>query len=152
MGVLTVKQENFCNYYVESGNASEAYRRAYDCRKMKPETVNVKAAELLRYGKIAVRVATLQAEMKAKSDITKEEILQLCADVIRGKDIVDYIELRDDRKASRTIAKTWAVERVCKMLGLDAPEKKELSGTIATAKPMSPQEAREFINQIEQEI
>ncbi|WFE87228.1 terminase small subunit [Parabacteroides chongii] len=24
---LTIKQENFCNYYLECGNASEAYRR-----------------------------------------------------------------------------------------------------------------------------
>ena len=40
---LTIKQENFCNYYIESGNASDAYRRAYSCEKMKDETVNRKA-------------------------------------------------------------------------------------------------------------
>ena len=40
---LSVKQENFCNFYLESGNASEAYRRAYNCLKMKPETINSKA-------------------------------------------------------------------------------------------------------------
>lgn len=73
---LTVKQENFCNYYIESGNASDAYRRAYSCRKMKDEAVNVKAIELLNNGKITVRVKELQEEQKNKSDITKERILQ----------------------------------------------------------------------------
>ena len=73
---LTVKQENFCNYYIESGNASEAYRRAYSCRKMKPETINAKSYQLLNNGQITDRVKELQEEQKNKSDITKERILQ----------------------------------------------------------------------------
>lgn len=73
---LTVKQENFCNYYIESGNASNAYRRAYSCEKMKDETVNRKAIELMHNGMIKARVKVLQEEQKEKSDITKERILQ----------------------------------------------------------------------------
>jgi len=33
---LTIKQEKFCNLYIELGNASEAYRQSYNCEKMKP--------------------------------------------------------------------------------------------------------------------
>ena len=73
---LTIKQENFCNYYIESGNASEAYRRAYSCENMKDETVNRKAIELMNNGMVAARVKVLQEEQKEKSDITKERILQ----------------------------------------------------------------------------
>ena len=73
---LTVKQENFCNYYIESGNASDAYRRAYSCENMKNDTINNKAYELLNNGEIAVRIKELQEERKNKSDITKERILQ----------------------------------------------------------------------------
>ena len=73
---LTVKQENFCNYYIESGNASEAYRRAYSCENMKDETVNRKAVELMNNGMVMARVKVLQEEQKEKSDITKERILQ----------------------------------------------------------------------------
>ena len=36
---LTPKQENFCLAYLETGNASEAYRRAYDVANMKPESI-----------------------------------------------------------------------------------------------------------------
>lgn len=127
-GKLTIKQENFCNYYVETGNASEAYRRAYSCAKMKDESVNRKAIELLNYGKITARVAELQAEQKAKSDITKEEIIGLCVRVIRGELVTDGVEDRGGRKAARTISKTWAIDRVCRMLGFDAPTKAEISG------------------------
>lgn len=74
---LSVKQEKFCNYYIECGNASEAYRRAYSCSNMKDESINVKAVELLNNGKITVRVKELQEELKRKSDITKEEVLNM---------------------------------------------------------------------------
>lgn len=36
---LTIKQEAFCQAYIETGNASEAYRTAYAADKMKPEAV-----------------------------------------------------------------------------------------------------------------
>lgn len=127
-GKLTIKQENFCNYYVERGNASEAYRRAYSCANMKDETVNRNAVQLLNRNKIATRVAELQDEQKAKSDITKEEIIGLCVKVIRGDLITDGVEDRDGRKSRRTISKTWAIDRICKMLGFDAPTKAEISG------------------------
>lgn len=117
---LTIKQENFCNYYIECGSASEAYRRAYSCANMKSETVNRMAFDLINNRKISARVKELQAEQKAKSDISKEEIIRLCTEVIRGKNVTDVLEDRDGRKSARTISKTWAVERLCKMLGFDS--------------------------------
>ncbi len=44
---LTTKQEKFCQSYVELGNASEAYRRSYDASRMKTESINRKAKELM---------------------------------------------------------------------------------------------------------
>lgn len=75
MSKLTIKQEKFCNKYIECGNASEAYRYAFSCDKMKPDTVNVKASELLSNGKITVRVEELKKEIREKSKISKERIL-----------------------------------------------------------------------------
>ena len=40
---LTPKQEKFAQVYVETSNASEAYRQAYDALKMKPETITRKS-------------------------------------------------------------------------------------------------------------
>jgi len=47
---LTPKQEKFCNLYLETGNASEAYRSSYSASRMKPETIHRRAKELLDHG------------------------------------------------------------------------------------------------------
>ena len=62
MSKLTPKQEKFCQLYIELGNASEAYRQAYSCDKMKPESIHVNAAKLLENTKITLRISELQAE------------------------------------------------------------------------------------------
>ena len=41
MAKLSIKQENFCNYYLECGNASEAYRRAYSCNSKSDKAIGV---------------------------------------------------------------------------------------------------------------
>ena len=73
---LSVKQEKFCNSYLEFGNASDAYRNSYNCLNMKPETINVKASQLLKKDKIRIRVEELQLELKKKTAITKERVLE----------------------------------------------------------------------------
>lgn len=72
---LTVKQEKFSLAYVETGNASEAYRQAYNAEGMKPETVHRKASELLADGKITARIAELQADHQARHNITVDDLL-----------------------------------------------------------------------------
>ena len=73
---LTAKQESFCLKFVECNNASEAYRHAYSCAKWKDTVVWSKASVLLTNGKVLVRVEELRAELKNKSDITKQRLLE----------------------------------------------------------------------------
>ena len=43
MNKLTTKQEKFCKSFIETGNATEAYRRSYDCKNIKtPEKREIK--------------------------------------------------------------------------------------------------------------
>lgn len=49
---LTIKQEKFCNKYLECGNASEAYRYAYNCLKMSDNSVWCNASQLLSDTKV----------------------------------------------------------------------------------------------------
>ncbi len=72
---LTPKQERFCLAYLETGNASEAYRRAYDAEKMKPESINVNACKLLSDAKIAQRLEELRAPVREKAQLTLESHL-----------------------------------------------------------------------------
>lgn len=76
MAALTPKQEAFCQKYIETGNASEAYRHAYDAGGMKPASVNRKAKELLDNGKITARLAELRAPAAKAAQITLESHLR----------------------------------------------------------------------------
>jgi len=50
---LTPKQERFWIEYLATGNASEAYRRAYNTAGMDDRTIQKRAGELLAHGVIA---------------------------------------------------------------------------------------------------
>lgn len=74
MNKLTPKQEGFCLSYIETGNASEAYRLNYSAENMSPTTIFVKASELLNNGKVAVRLTELQQHHQERHDITVDSI------------------------------------------------------------------------------
>lgn len=107
---LTPKQEAFALAYVETGNASEAYRRSYNAEKMKPEVIAVKASELLAHGKVSVRVKELQADLAERHKLTVDDLLR---------------ELEEARTAALTAetaqssAAVAATMGKAKLLGLD---------------------------------
>lgn len=70
--MLTPKQENFCLAYLETGNASEAYRRAYNTARMKTATIQRKAKELLHSGPIAARNDELRQPVRDAVLVTLE--------------------------------------------------------------------------------
>lgn len=72
---LTPKQEAFALAYIETGNASEAYRRSYDASRTKPDVVHVKASQLLADGRIAVRVEQLRAELVERNAVTVDSLI-----------------------------------------------------------------------------
>jgi phage terminase small subunit len=72
---LTLKQEAFCLAYIETGNASEAYRRAYHASQMSAAAIDVEACRLLGHPKIAPRIAELQAGHRMRHEITIDRIL-----------------------------------------------------------------------------
>jgi phage terminase small subunit len=78
---LTSKQEAFCLAYIETGNASEAYRRAYNAAKMKPETVNRNAKALIDNNKIATRLSEIRKPAVDAAQITLESHLQRLQDL-----------------------------------------------------------------------
>lgn len=166
---LSVKQENFCNFYIECGNASEAYRRAYSCSNMKDESINVKAVELLNNGKITVRVKELQEELKKKSDITKEEVLNMLksfmyADIrnfltikngnVIFKDSEDWtdemaMQVESVKQGKEGIeiklnGRAWTIQRICKMLGFDSPQ----DVNVNMISPMTKEEAKRIIEDL----
>jgi phage terminase small subunit len=75
-GTLTAKQEAFALAYVETGNASESYRRAYDVRPgTKESTINRTAKEIVDNPKVAARIAELRAPAAEKAQLTLDKHL-----------------------------------------------------------------------------
>lgn len=72
---LTIKQENFCLAYIETGNASEAYRRVYDVSKTSDVSINRLAKQLMDNIKIASRIAELRKPVIERAQITLEQHL-----------------------------------------------------------------------------
>jgi phage terminase small subunit len=105
---LTIKQEKFCNLYIELGNASEAYRQSYNCQKMKDETVNRTANALLNDRKITARIDELREELAKRHDITKDTLI---TELEEARQIA-----KETAKAASMVSATMGKARI---LGLD---------------------------------
>jgi phage terminase small subunit len=108
--MLTPKQENFCLAYLETGNASEAYRRSYKSSSMSENAIGVAAKELLNNPKITLRLDDLRkpvveaaqitlkthldklAELRDKADASEKWQAAIQAEVARGKASGLYVE------------------------------------------------------------
>lgn len=111
MAELTPKQEHFSKAYIETGNASEAYRIAYDADKMKAETIHRKASELMNNGKIRARLNELQTEHKERHNMTVDDLIK------------ELDEAREIAKENgNPTAMISAVMGKAKLLGLDKPQ------------------------------
>lgn len=99
MLTLTPKQERFARAYIETGNASEAYRRSYNVKTTtKPERVHSDACKVLANPKVAQRVAELQAHHAKRHDITVDKIVRELA-LLGFANMRDYIVTQADGTA-----------------------------------------------------
>lgn len=80
---LTLKQEKFCQHYVDiDGNASEAYRMAYDASKMKPESVWRNAHALMQNIKVKTRINEIRAKRARESEVKRETVEKVLMDIV----------------------------------------------------------------------
>ena len=111
---LTPKQENFCLAYLETGNASEAYRRSYDAENMKPATIHSRAYELLDNSAIAARLAELNQAAVTAAVMTRQEALEKLSALARTdlKDLVEFgqYELGQDDEGNPVIQSSWKIK------------------------------------------
>ena len=115
---LTPKQEAFARAYLETGNAAEAYRQAYDvAENARDNWIYVEACQLLDNPKIALRLQALQDEAARLSVYTVKAA---------------YDELEEARKLALATdnpgAAVSAITAKIKVFGLDRPRKVEIAG------------------------
>lgn len=129
MAKISAQQETFARLFVECGVASEALRRAYPASsRWKESTIWSKASRLIKSPGVEQRIRELQEDARKNSDISKQEILNLCRDIIRGQQVPDHQETTARGKKVVGMSRSWAVERVCKMLGFDQAVEVNLVG------------------------
>lgn len=73
---ITPKQEKFCMAYIETGNASEAYRKAGYSKGMSDKTVNEASARLLKNSKVIARLAEIRKPALEAAQITLADHLK----------------------------------------------------------------------------
>ncbi len=143
MGKLTPKQNKFAEEYVNTGNASEAYRRAYDVAETTSnDVIKVKASELLKNGNIAVTVKDLQKKEAEAFQITRKEVAEGYFKMIKSweylMDLAAKENLTKEQKAKFYLLKEMvkgsdyrgAYDSIAKMFGLNAPDKQEIESTV----------------------
>ncbi|WP_395448692.1 terminase small subunit [Aminobacter sp. UC22_36] len=118
MSDLTAKQEAFALAYVETGNGSEAYRRAYEVRAdTKPETIWSEASRLLANPTVAARVKELQQQAR---DLAMVSIGTLTGEL----ELARVKAMGDEKGASAAVS---AIMGKAKLHGL-LVEKAEVTG------------------------
>jgi phage terminase small subunit len=115
---ITAKQEAFCLAYVETGNAAEAYRRAYDVKAATlHSTIYSAASRLLADSKVCARVAELQDQAATMSLYTVKQAFE-------EYEAARQLALQEANPSAAVSAVTGKV----KLFGLDQPQKFEHSG------------------------
>lgn len=141
---MTPKEQKFAELYVKLGNASEAYRQAYDVTTTNLDTIKAKASKLLAKDNISTTIEKLKGELSKTHGIDRAFILQGYLQIISDADYTfqlgaDNTLTKEDKQAFYRIMnqtsnkdKLRAYEAISKMMGLNEPEVVEHNHVIKT--------------------
>lgn len=105
---FTDKMELFCLAYVETGNASEAYRRSYNTANMAEKTAQREGYNTLQKPQVQARIEELRNQVMDRHEITVDTLL---------------LELEQARRLAletkKAAAAVTATMGKAKLLGLD---------------------------------
>ncbi len=84
--MLTAKQEIFAQNIIKGMSQAEAYRNAYNTKKMSDKTVWENASRLMNNSKVIARVDELRSQVAKTAIMTAEERLKFLTRVISGEE------------------------------------------------------------------
>lgn len=91
---LTEKQKAFCDYYIESLNATESYKKAYDCKKQ--ATAEANASRLLSNAKVKNYIDEKLKEIESNRIAKAEEVLAFLTSSLRGEIEEEVVSTESD--------------------------------------------------------
>lgn len=92
--MLTPKQENYVRNLVKGMSQREAYKKSYDAKNMKDETIDKKASELFKQEKIRGRYEELQKQIDDDTIMSAIERQKWLTGVLKNE-VLEDIYVRD---------------------------------------------------------
>ncbi len=89
---LTAKQELFVHELIKGKSQREAYKTAYDTGNMSDAVIDVKASELMKNGKVAVRYEELHSRLVKEAE---DECIVSAKDVLREYAKIGFADIKD---------------------------------------------------------
>ena len=101
MSKLNDKQKAFADYYIESLNATESYKKAYECSY---NTARTNGARLLTNANIKNYIDEVMSAKDESRIASQDEILQILTDIARGiteEEVVQFSQLGEELRTTR---------------------------------------------------
>ena len=80
--MLTAKQEQFAQNIIKGMSQADAYRSAYDTKRMSDKTVHENASRLANNSKVTARLVELRDELASESIMTAQKRLEWLTELI----------------------------------------------------------------------
>lgn len=84
--MLTAKQEKFAQNIIQGMSQADAYRSAYDTKRMSDKTIHENASRLANDSKVSARINELRGQISKASIMTAQERLEYLTRVVRGEE------------------------------------------------------------------
>ena len=101
MSKLNDKQKAFADYYIESLNATESYKKAYECSY---NTARTNGARLLTNANIKNYIDEVMSVKDESRIASQDEILQILTEIARGvpeEEVVTFSQLGEELRTTR---------------------------------------------------
>ena len=101
MSKLNDKQKAFADYYIESLNATESYKKVYECSY---NTARTNGARLLTNANIKNYIDEVMSAKDESRIASQDEILQILTDIARGvteEEVVTFSQLGEELRTTR---------------------------------------------------
>jgi len=132
---LTIKQERFARAYVESGNATAAYRQAYKAVAMSDGAIRKEASRLLHHPAIIAEVTRLKRDVAVRNEIDVDEVTQKLRDA--------YDKAMANDQSSAAVMAAMGLAKLGGLLG--EPVQEEPQPTLEETKQRIRETARELV-------
>ena len=127
---ISQAQKNFVDYFIESGNQTEAYKKAYPkCKN--DNSAAASASKLLRNNKVKQYLDARMAAVDSDKIATAEDVLEYLTRVMRGEEKDQFgldASLSDRTKAAEFLGKRYMLFKE----QLDVNLEGDIAGLIAS--------------------